>query len=107
MHCQRIFTVEKMIVFVALILVTATVHTACADIRLPAVIGDHMVLQRGIKAPLWGWADPDEEIRLSVSWHRMERRTTADADGKWAFTLKTPPAGGLTRLPSRARTQLR
>jgi sialate O-acetylesterase len=94
MHCPRTSAVERMIVFVAMILVMASAPMAQANIRLPAIIGDNMVLQRGIKAPLWGWADPDEEVRLSVSWHRMERRTTADADGKWAFALKTPPAGG-------------
>ena len=94
MHCPRTSAVQKMIVFVAMILVVTGLHTVQADIQLPAVIGDNMVLQRGIKAALWGWADPDEEVRLSVSWHRMERRTTAGAAGKWTFTLKTPPAGG-------------
>ena len=65
-----------------------------ADIRLPAIIGDNMMLQAGEKAPIWGWADPDETVYLSVSWHRMERRVSADTDGKWAFTITTPPAGG-------------
>ena len=65
-----------------------------ADIRLPAIIGDNMMLQAEEKAPLWGWADPGEMIHVSVSWHRMERRTTADADGRWMLSIKTPPAGG-------------
>ncbi|UCD50434.1 MAG: hypothetical protein JSW27_23280 [Phycisphaerales bacterium] len=65
-----------------------------ADIRLPAIVGDNMMLQAGEEAPLWGWADPGETVYLSVSWHRMERRTTADADGKWTISVKTPPAGG-------------
>jgi sialate O-acetylesterase len=65
-----------------------------ADIRLPAVIGDNMMLQAGEKAPLWGWADPGETVYLSVSWHRMERRVSTDSDGKWMFKVKTPPAGG-------------
>jgi len=67
---------------------------ACADIRLPAVVGDNMVLQGGVKAPIWGWADPGEEVRIRVNWHRMERRTSADKDGKWMFEVKTPPVGG-------------
>jgi len=65
-----------------------------ADIRLPAIVGDNMMLQAGEKAPLWGWADPGETVYVTVSWHRMERRATADADGKWAISVKTPPAGG-------------
>jgi sialate O-acetylesterase len=58
MHCPRTSAVQKMIVFVAMILAMAGVPMVQADIRLPAVIGDNMVLQRGIKAPLWGWAGP-------------------------------------------------
>jgi len=94
MRCPRILAVPKAIVLIAMLLVMVGAHAVEADIRLPAVVGDNMVLQRGIEVPLWGWADPGEEVRLSVSWHRMERRTTAGADGKWTFTVKTPPAGG-------------
>lgn len=83
----------------ALLIVTCLVGllssaTTWADIRLPSIIGDNMMLQSGEKAPLWGWADPGETVSLSVSWHRMERRVRADADGQWMFKVKTPPAGG-------------
>jgi sialate O-acetylesterase len=94
MYCPEASTARTRIVLIALTLIMACVAAARADIRLPAIIGDHMVLQRGIKTSLWGWADPGEEVRLSVSWHRMERRATADADGNWMFSLKTPPGGG-------------
>ncbi len=76
------------------VLVLACVQITGADIRLPSIVGDHMVLQRGQQVPLWGWADPGEEVRLRVSWHSMERRTAADEDGKWFFTITSPPAGG-------------
>ena len=33
---------------------------ALADVRLPAIMGDHMMLQQQIGAPLWGWADSGE-----------------------------------------------
>ena len=32
--------------------------TLRADVRLPAIFGDHMVLQQEVKIPVWGWADP-------------------------------------------------
>ena len=35
---------------------------AQAEVRMPAVFGDHMVLQREIKIPVWGWAKPGEKI---------------------------------------------
>lgn len=67
---------------------------ASADIRLPAIIGDNMVLQQGKEVAIWGWADPGEQVRLRLSWHDTERRTDADGNGRWSFTIEAPPAGG-------------
>ena len=69
---------------------------ACAlgDIKLPAIIGDNMVLQRGKVVPIWGWAEPGEEVMVSVSWHSMQWGVKAGADGKWMFRMKCPEAGG-------------
>ena len=38
---------------------------AAADVRLPAIIGDHMVLQRGASVPVWGWATAGERVRIT------------------------------------------
>ncbi len=94
MSRQNTVAIEKMICLLAMILVATGGLTAQAEIRLPSIVGDNMVLQRGIKAPLWGWAEPGQEVRLSVSWDRMERRAVTDKDGKWMFEVKTPPVGG-------------
>jgi sialate O-acetylesterase len=67
---------------------------ALADIKLPAIIGDNMVLQQGGKATIWGWADPDEEVMVGVSWHSMKWAVTADKDGKWSFKMNPPKVGG-------------
>jgi len=93
---QRRKTVFNPFVFVIITCLVGLLvsGTTWADIRLPSVIGDNMVLQSGAKAPIWGWAEPGETVYLRVNWHRMERRVTADADGKWMFKVKTPPAGG-------------
>jgi hypothetical protein len=48
---------------------------SAADIRLPAVVGDNMVLQSGGKVTLWGWADPGEQIAIRMSWQAEGRRT--------------------------------
>ena len=94
MDRQEISRPKKSLAILAMILLLIGAHMACADIRLPAVVGDNMVLQRGQQATIWGWADPEEEIRLSVSWHTMELKTDADQDGKWFFAIQAPPAGG-------------
>jgi len=52
-----------------------------------------MVIQREAKAPVWGWADPGEDVTVSASWGKAAT-TTADASGKWMVKLETPKAGG-------------
>ena len=64
---------------------------AFADVTLPAVFSDHMVLQRDAEVPVWGWADPGEKIVLSIA--GQTKNTVADADGKWRVTLDKLTAG--------------
>lgn len=61
-----------------------------ADVRVPAIIGEHMMLQAGTNTPVWGWADPGEGVTVTVGETKV--KTTAGPDGKWKviFTdLKT------------------
>jgi sialate O-acetylesterase len=63
--------------------------------RPAAHFGDHMVLQRECEAPLWGWAEPGERVRLRASWPGAgELATRADGEGRFEFLLPTPRAGG-------------
>ncbi|MHC4744297.1 MAG: sialate O-acetylesterase, partial [Planctomycetota bacterium] len=70
------------------------VSAAIADIKLPAIIGDNMVLQQGGKVAIWGWADAGEEVIVSTSWHSMQWGVKADGDGKWKFEMTAPKTGG-------------
>jgi len=74
--------------------VLLVVGGAFGDIRLPAIIGDNMVLQQGEAVAVWGWAEPGEEVMASVSWHSMQWGVKADKDGKWRFNVTSPKAGG-------------
>ena len=67
---------------------------APAELRLPAVLSDHMVLQQERPARLWGWAAAGEEVRARGSWQDDWTKTTAGSDGRWSLELDTPPAGG-------------
>lgn len=67
---------------------------AAADVTLPAVIGDHMVLQLGRDIPFWGWAEASEEVTVTilpketVDGKGAESATTmAGADGRWFLKL--------------------
>jgi sialate O-acetylesterase len=66
---------------------------ARADVRLPVIIDSHMVLQRDMPLPIWGWADADEAV--SVQFDDGEAlKTKADAKGKWKVTLPAVKADG-------------
>ena len=63
-----------------------------ADVRLPAIFGDRMVLQQNQKDRFRGWAEPDEEITVSIE--RQSRSTRAGRDGRWLVELDPMTAGG-------------
>ncbi len=67
---------------------------ASADVKLPAVIGDNMVLQQNTSASLWGWAGAGEQITVKASWHGGAVKTSAAQDGKWLVRVPTPKASG-------------
>jgi sialate O-acetylesterase len=60
-----------------------------ADVKLPAIFGDHMVLQQEMKAPVWGTAAPGEKITVTALDHTAT--TTAGKDGKWRVDLAPFP----------------
>ena len=70
----------------------ATVASASAKIELPTLMSDNMVLQQQTDARLWGKANAGEKVTVKVSWDKSKYTTTADADGKWSLTVKTPEA---------------
>jgi sialate O-acetylesterase len=74
--------------------IAALAATSRAEIRLPAVIGDNMVLQAGDRVQLWGWADPNEEIEVGLSWRDFRWSIQTDEAGKWQFPIKAPDVGG-------------
>jgi sialate O-acetylesterase len=63
---------------------------ARAEIKLPAVISNHMVLQQKQANPIWGWDTPGSSI--SVSFAGQKKSATAGSDGKWTVKLDPLPA---------------
>lgn len=77
---------------IAAVAALISVPAARAEIKLPKLFGDHMVLQRETEANLWGWAAPGEEVKISLG--DSTASTKADDSGKWKAKLKTGAAGG-------------
>ena len=76
----------------ACVLISAFSARAHADPTLPGLFSDHMVLQQEREIPLWGWADPGEQITVSLLGNI--RKATTGADGRWRVTLASMKAGG-------------
>ena len=75
----------------------AVASGAMATVVLPAVISDHMVLQAGQAAPLWGWSAPGSAIQaefLDMQGHvRASASGKSGLDGRWLVKLPPLPAG--------------
>ena len=65
---------------------------ANANVKLPVLFNDGMVLQRNKSIPVWGWANVNEKIE--VHFNKQIVKTKADKNGKWTVNLKAEKAGG-------------
>ena len=66
-----------------------------AELKLPAIIGDHMVLQQKQSNPLWGWDTPGTKI--TVTFAGDKQTAIAGTDGKWSVKLAALPANTAPR----------
>lgn len=64
--------------------------SASAEVKLPALFTDHMVVQRDQPLKVWGWADPSESVVVSIG--NSKATAVADATGKWHLELPPMPA---------------
>ena len=93
----------KVLVFAGIFaVVTAT--SSRADVRLPAVFSDNLVLQQEMPVPVWGWADPGEQV--TVTCQKSSAVTVADADGCWRVSLPALRPGPVTTLTVRGSNTL-
>ena len=76
------------------VLLMSCVVVAGARVKLPAVLGNGMMLQQQSEVKLWGWATPDAEISITPSWEGASTVVTqADSNGRWSAHLQTPAGG--------------
>ena len=66
---------------------------ANADIKLPAIFSDHMVLQQQSQVAIWGWAKPNAAVSITCSWNKKSYNVKSDAKGYWQVKIETPTAG--------------
>lgn len=84
----------------------ASVATVQADVRLPEVISNNMVLQKDIPLPIWGWADAGEEVTVTLGDSTV--KSTADGAGKWKVTLPAiKTAGGPREMTVKGKNEIK
>ncbi|MGB0596518.1 MAG: serine hydrolase [Rubripirellula sp.] len=76
------FAVFLIVPFFALTLASSRTH---ADVTLPAIFSKNMVLQRDLPVPIWGTADPSEEV--TVKFAGQSKQVKAGSDGNWMVRL--------------------
>lgn len=76
-----------------------------AELKVHALFSDHMVLQADLACPVWGTAEPGEEVTVSIA--GQKKTAKAGGDGKWSVKLDPLHAGGPHELAIAARTTVK
>lgn len=84
--------IMKLVHSLLLLAVTLSLNTAHAEVRLPALFTEHMVLQQKQKNRVWGWAGPAEVVTVSIG--GQTKQSKADESGSWSLKLDPIDAGG-------------
>jgi len=87
---RSFFMTRILFLFLACLWVAAP--WARADVKLPSLFSENMVLQAGAQDPVWGTADPSE--RVTVTLGGTQAAATADAAGRWQVEIGPLPPGG-------------
>lgn len=77
---------KRTAVILVLFLLLQPALVSAADLKLAALFSDHMVLQRDKPVPVWGWAEPGEQV--TVAFGNQTKTAKAGADGKWMVKLE-------------------
>lgn len=86
---------KRLTLLFVLLLVT---FPLCAEVKMPAIFSDNMVLQQNTEVTIRGTASPREKIALTASWSERTYRTTADRAGRWSLRIPTPAASRDQRI---------
>lgn len=95
----------RLSLIVAAVGVSLSSSVVQADVKLPKVIASHMVLQQKLPISIWGTADPDEDVKVSIGDNSAS--TKAGADGKWSLKLKEMNAGGPYEVVIKGKNEIK
>mgnify|MGYP003643844435 CR=1 FL=1 len=76
---------NRFITIVTTALISLLALPAFAELKLPSIIGHHMVLQRDLAVPIWGWAEPGSDVAVNFAGQTLAGKT--GDDGTWVVKL--------------------
>ena len=82
----------RKLILLALLCVAPAYAAPRADLKLHALFSDHMVLQADLAAPVWGTAEPGDEVTVAIAGQKKSAK--AAADGRWIVKLDPLKTGG-------------
>lgn len=77
-----------------LVLLVISPCVLIAQVQLPSLFADNMILQRKSTPPIWGKSDKNAKISIRTSWNNKTYTATASAEGVWKMNVETGEAGG-------------
>ncbi|MFO0901690.1 MAG: sialate O-acetylesterase [Pirellulales bacterium] len=89
----------------AAVVLASFASSAHADVKLPNIFTDHMVLQQKQKNKVWGKADAGEAVAVTID--SQTHQTTAGADGAWHVMLDPLPVGGPYELTIKGKNEVK
>ena len=94
---------KKAILFLMIILFAW--YSSNAEIRLPRLISDGVVLQRDAKVKLWGWASPNETVTLTFQKKKFSAKS--NKSGEWTILLPAQKAGGPYEMDFKGENEIK
>lgn len=79
-------------ILLVFVLGIGTLTELSAQVRLPRLVRDSMVVQRDTRLKVWGWATPAEKV--SIRFNGEKYSTVTPPDGKWQVIIQPVKAGG-------------
>lgn len=79
-------------------------QAATAEVSLPSIFGDHMVLQQGQANPVWGWGSPGEAVTVAIA--GQTKTAKVNDQGKWSVKLDPLKVGGPHKLVIKGKNEV-
>ena len=90
---KRLSMIRLLYTFLWTIVFFFTGQVCYAEVKVPAIFANGMVLQQQSKVSIWGWAKSNAHVKVTCSWNKKTYSAASDAKGRWSIKVETPVAG--------------